>query len=184
VNYADLVAQLDELSDSELVHHGFTTYMRDYELVVFRSTDPRSGIAPRHLRFLFRCCPEASVRSGLAPALWSRSMDDQLLEQHHVTVQSSGYVWGVQCQELYPGAAIAENSERARWWSEQVGVPFHEVEVLANAHQIRIIFTGLQVEEVSAGWTPFEIGKTGIAEEYAAASKIPPASHQPPSPVP
>src|SRR6202012_619163 len=148
---ADLAGQLDQLYDSELVHHGFTEYMRDYELIVFQSTDPLSGIAPRHLRFLFRCCPEASVRSALAPAVWSRSMDDQLLDQHHVTMQSSGYVWGVQGQELYPGAAVAENSERAQWWSEQVGVPFHEVEILANAHQIRLIFTELQVEEVAAG---------------------------------
>ena len=172
---ADLAARLDQLFDCELVHHGFTSYMRDYELVVFQSTDPRSGIAPRHLRFLFRCCPEASVRSELAPDVWSTSMDDRLLDQHHVTLQSSGYAWGVQAQELYPGAVVVADSDRARWWSEQVGVPFHEIEVSANAHHLRLVFAGLEVTEIADGWTPFTVGRPGIAEEYAAGSKIPEA---------
>lgn len=179
MNYADLAAQLDELFDSWLVHHGFTSYMRDYELIVFQSPDPRSGSTPRYLRFLFRHCPEASTRSAVPPAVWSGSMDDGLLQQQHVTMQSAGYVWGVRCQELYPGATIAENSERARWWSKQVGVTFHEVEVSANAHQIRLIFADLQVEEVTAGYTPFTVGESGIEEYATAASDISPVGDQP-----
>jgi hypothetical protein len=169
---AELAAQLDELFDCELVHHGFTSYMRDYELIVYQSADPRSGVAPRHLRFLFRCCPEASVTSMLTPETWACSLDDRLLDQHHVTMQSSGYVWGVHAQALYPAAAVVDHSDRARWWTEQVGVPFHEVEVPANAHHIRIVFTKLEVSEVAVGWTPFTVGQPGIAEDYAAGSKI------------
>lgn len=174
---ADL-ATLDELFDSDLVYHGFTRYMRDYELIVFQSTDPRSGIAPRHLRFLFRICPEASVRSHLGPDVWARSMEDGLLSQHQVTMESEGYIWGVQCQVLYPGASIVDDSERARWWAGQVGVEFHEIQISANAHQISLVFADLQVEEVAIGYTPFAVGETGIPEAYAARSKMPLAGDQ------
>jgi hypothetical protein len=179
VTRAGLAARLDELFDNDLVYHGFTCYMRDYELIVFQSADPRSGIAPRHLRFLFRICPEVSVRSVVRPEVWSRSMDDALLSQRHVTRQSEGYIWGVQCQELYPGATVMGDSERARSWAGQVGVEFHEVEISANAHQISLVFADLQVEEVAVGYTPFAVGKTGIPEAYAADSKIPLADDQP-----
>lgn len=170
---ADLADRLDELFDNELVYHGFTCYMRDYELIVYRSTDPRSGIAPRHLRFLFRICPEVSVRSEVQPEVWSQSIDDALLSQHHVTMQSEGYIWGVQCQELYPGATVLGDSERAHWWAGQVGVEFYEVEISANAHRISIVFADLQVEELAVGYTPFAVGKTGIPEAYAGGSKVP-----------
>ena len=46
------------LNDKELLFHGFTPYMRDYEMVVYEPVDPgpKYGLVPRHLRFLFRYC--------------------------------------------------------------------------------------------------------------------------------
>lgn len=40
---------LDDVFDQALVYHGFTDYMRDYELVVYCTADPRTGIRPRAL---------------------------------------------------------------------------------------------------------------------------------------
>jgi hypothetical protein len=173
VDEAQLQARLDELFDSELVFHSYANYMRDYELVVYQSVDPRSGLAPRHLRNLFRLCTEADVRSTVLPAVWTRSTDDELLDSHHVTREAPGYVWGVRCQGLYPGATIVDGSARAQVWTNQLGIPFHEVQIEANAHAITLVFADLSVEEVGAGYGPYHVEIKGIAETYADGSKMP-----------
>lgn len=175
VNDAELVDGLKEMFDNELVHHGFTNYLRDYEMVVFQSVDPnpRYGLVPRHVRLLFRYCTEADVRSSVPPGLWSQSLDDSLLDAHTVTRDSDGYVWGVQCQVLYPGARVIEKSKRARNWERRVGIPFHEVLIEGNAQTISLVFSDLTIEEVGDGYTPYKVGGTGIPERYASDTKIP-----------
>jgi hypothetical protein len=168
-----LSARLEQMFDNALVYHGYTNYMRDYELIVYQSADPRSRIQPRYLRFLFIACPEASIRSAIRPEIWSRSMDPRLLAEHSATEESPGYVWGVQTQELYPGPKVIENSVRARKWTNGVGIPFHEVDIEANAHRINLIFAYLSVEEVKVGYSPFEVGRTMVAEAHETGSKIP-----------
>lgn len=167
-----LASGLEEMFDHTLVHHGFTTYMRDYEMIVWKPADQHSGIESRYMRFLFRSCPEAVVRSALDPETWTRSMDEELIKAQPVTMESTGYVWGVRYQELYPGAEIVENSELARRWTAQVGVPFYEVNIKANAQHIKLIFADLAVEEVTAGYTPFTVGRSGDAEARASDSTM------------
>jgi hypothetical protein len=173
VNESDLKVQLDQMYDCGLMFHGFTDYMRDYKMVVYQSVDPRSGLTPRHLQFVFRFCTEADARSTVAPDVWRRSTDDQLLGTHHVTNDSAGYVWGVRCQILYPGPTIIENSHRAKMWEDQLGIPFHEVQIKGNAHLITLVFADLSVDVVSAGYAPYSVEEQGIAEEYADGSKRP-----------
>ena len=168
-----LKERLDQLFDNELVFHGCTNYMRDYELVVYQSVDPRSGLHPQHLRFLFRFCTEVAIRSSLTPDAWAESTDDALLVTHQVTRESRGFVWGVQCQVLYPGAKIIPISQRAQAWEEAVGIPFHEVRIEGNAHIIEIVFSELSVEEVHAGYSPYRVEEDGVAEAYARGSKKP-----------
>lgn len=172
---AQLGARLQEMFDDELMFHGFTNYMRDYELVVYQSVDPNPayGLVPRHLRFLFRICTEVGVRSTVRPDVWTSSIDDRLLETHHVTMEDTGFVWGTQCQILYPGPKIIEDSVRAKWWADEVGVEFHEVLIEGNAHAISIVFSDLVVEEVRDGYTPYTVIHNGIAEQYAAGTHIP-----------
>lgn len=109
---SNLQGLLDEFFDCQLVYHGYTSYMRDYERVVYQSVDPnpKYGLVPRHLRFLFRICPEVAIRSRLKPDIWATSLSDDLLNTHSVTRESVGYVWGVAGQILYPGASIVEPS--------------------------------------------------------------------------
>jgi len=170
---ADLRAALDELFDRELIFHGFTPFMRDYDLVIYETVDPRSGLSPRHRRFRFRFCTEARVQSRVRPDTWSTSLSDDLVHEESVTVDSTGYVWGVCAQELYPGAKIISDSERANFWHNQVGIPFWEVQIEANAQEIRLVFSELNVEDVESGYAPFVIAEEGVAERYAASTKIP-----------
>jgi hypothetical protein len=175
VDKEKLTDSLKELFDNELLHHGFTNYLRDYELVVYQSVDPnpKYGLVPRHLRLLFRFCTEADVRSTVRPDGWSESLDDSLLDTHSVTRDSHGYVWGIQCQVLYPGASIIEKSKRARNWERRVGIPFHEVLIEGNAQTISLVFSDVMIEEVGDGYTPYRVGATGVPERYASNTKIP-----------
>lgn len=60
---AEVERLLEEMFDCALIYHGYTKYLRDYEMVIYQSVDPnpKYGLVPRHLRFVFRICPEVSV---------------------------------------------------------------------------------------------------------------------------
>ena len=169
---AVLDAHLQEMFDDALLYHGFVRYMRDYEIITYRA-HAHSAAPAQYFQFLFRGCPEVVVRSGLRPDVWSRSMDDKLLTERHVTMDSSGYVWGVESQELYPGPQLVLDSERAREWTERTGIKFHEVDIEANAHHINLIFSDLSMVELPTGYAPFVIGRSTAAETYESGRKIP-----------
>jgi hypothetical protein len=175
VENADLDTVLAQLFDRELIFHGFTPYMRDYEMVVYESVDPnpKYGLVPRHLRFLYRNCTEAVVRSRVRPDVWSRSLSDDLLITRHVSAESTGYVWGVEAQEIYPGATVVQQSERAAYWTDRVGIVFHEARIEANAQTIALVFAEVSVEEVAENYTPFSITAAGHADAYASDSRRP-----------
>jgi hypothetical protein len=42
VDIEGLQRQLDEVFDQVVVYHGFVDYMRDYEVIVFVTADPRA----------------------------------------------------------------------------------------------------------------------------------------------
>jgi hypothetical protein len=90
---AALERALEEAFDHAVVYHGFTDYMRDYEVIVYMTADPRTGIAPTHHRYLFRYCVEADCRSTVEPATWRASLDDRLI-RYETGADLDGYVWG------------------------------------------------------------------------------------------
>lgn len=110
--------------------------------------------------------------------MWSRSLDDALIHEHDVTRDSAGFVWGVNCQILYPGANVVPDSARAAEWSEKVGIPFCEVRVTGNAQEIAVIFSELAVEEIEAGYAPYVVERTGVPEIYESRAKIPTAPQE------
>ncbi|NJQ04157.1 YxiG-like protein [Streptomyces lonarensis] len=151
---AVLEQMLDGTFDHAVVHHGFTDYMRDYEVIVHVTADPRSGVAPSYLRCLFRYCVEARCGTAVRPETWRVSLDDRLID-HGTGVDLDGYVWGVKWQALYPGAVLLPESETARRWSTALGIDFHEVRLELTAHQLTLLFSDLQVSEVPVGYAPF-----------------------------
>lgn len=172
---AEIERLLEEMFDCALTYHGYTRYVRDYEMVMYQSVDPnpKYGLVPRHLRFVFRICPEVSVSSLVRPDVWSRSLDDALIHDHDVTSDSAGFIWGVNCQILYPGANVVPDSARAAEWSEKIGIPFREVRVTGNAQEIAVIFSELAVEENEAGCAPHLVARTGVPEIYESRARIP-----------
>ncbi|MFG2823767.1 hypothetical protein ACGFX4_30625 [Kitasatospora sp. NPDC048365] len=154
MDIAVLEQMLDESFDHAVVNHGYTNYMRDYEVIVHATADPRSGIEPSYLRYLFRYCVEARCGTSLPAETWRVSLDDRLID-YETGVDLEGYVWGVKWHCLHPGATVLPESEATRRWSEALGIDFHEVRIETNAHDITLVFSDLQVTEVPVGYAPF-----------------------------
>ncbi|MGC9671579.1 hypothetical protein ACNTMW_34190 [Planosporangium sp. 12N6] len=74
---AQLRQALDDVFDQAVVYYAYTDYMRDYEVIVYATADPRTGIQPAHLRYLFKYCVEAETRTALRPETWRTSLDER-----------------------------------------------------------------------------------------------------------
>ncbi|MGW0215808.1 YxiG-like protein [Micromonospora chokoriensis] len=153
---AQLRQALDEIFDSGIVHHGYTDYMRDYEVIAYVTADPCTGIPPVYLRYLFKYCVLAEVQTAVSPDTWRCSLDERLTDRK-VGPELDGFVWAVRWQPLYPGPEVVADSERARSWADKVGIPFHEVRFEMNAHVITLVFSDLDVAEVRTGYAPFTV---------------------------
>nr|WP_234337906.1 hypothetical protein [Streptomyces sp. NRRL WC-3725] len=94
------------------------------------------GIAPGHLRYLFRYCVEARCETSVPAETWRISLDDR---------------WHAP----YPGAKLLPESEATRRWSKALGIDIHEVRMETNAHNVTLLFSDLQVSEVPVGYAPF-----------------------------
>ncbi|MET8968917.1 YxiG-like protein [Streptomyces hydrogenans] len=151
---------LDATFDHAVVHHGYTDYMRDYEVIVSMTADPRTGVAPAHLRYLFRYCVEARCETSVPAETWRVSLDDRLID-HRGGRDLDGYVWGVKWHDLYPGAKLLPESEATQRWSKALGIDFHEVRIATNAQNLTLLFSDLQVSEVPAGYAPFVVEQGG-----------------------
>ncbi|MFZ3475065.1 HalD/BesD family halogenase [Streptomyces sp. 4.24] len=149
---AELQRTLDENIEQLVVHHGYTNYMRDYEVIVHVWNGPQ--IPPTYLRYLFRYCVEARCETFLSMDTWRDSLDDRLLDPETADPDLGGYVWGVRFHELY-GAELRPESEATRRWSKAVGIDFREVRIETNAHDLTLLFSDLEVSEVPVGYAPF-----------------------------
>lgn len=156
VEIARLSQALDDIFDGAIVHHGYTDYIRDYEVIVYVTADPRTGIPPIHLRYLFKYCVSAEVQTAVSPDTWRCSLDERLTDRE-IGPDLDGFVWAVRWQPLYPGAEVVADSERARSWADKIGIPFHEVRFEMNAHAITLVFSDLDVTEVGEGYAPFTV---------------------------
>jgi hypothetical protein len=110
---AKLRLALDDIFDQALLHHGFVAHTRDYEVIVHATADPATGIEPTELRDLFRYCVQANCTTTVPATIWRDSLDDRLIT-YETGVDLDGYVWGVNWQDLYPGAGLLTDSPTAR----------------------------------------------------------------------
>lgn len=151
-----IVDAFDDVFDHALVFHGFTDYMRDYDVFVYVNTDPRTGTSPWHLRYRFTHCVRASVTSTVSPGVWRRSLDERLLdlEKGH---ELDGYVWGVRYHVLDPGMTLMPGNAETDSWATTTGLPFHEAVIDTNAHRISLVFSDLSVERIEPVFSPFTV---------------------------
>jgi hypothetical protein len=161
---SEIKAAFDDVFDQAIVFHGFADYMRDYEIFIYATTDPRTGIMPQHLRYRFKHCVRATVTTALAPEIWKQSLDERLTDSEQGR-ELDGYVWGVKWQALYPGMKLVTGSAEAAQWSGELGMPFHEALIETNGHNISLVFSDLTVSTVGPGYAPFVIPSGGPDSE-------------------
>ncbi|WP_443678271.1 YxiG-like protein [Nocardia amikacinitolerans] len=159
---AQITAALDDVFDHAIVFHGFTDYMRDYDVFIYATADPRTGPRPEYLRYRFKYCVRATVDSAVPPDVWARSLDERLVD-YETGRELDGYVWGTRWQCLYPGARLVGDSAEATAWSTRLGLPFHEARIETNGHNLTMVFSDLQVDAVEAGLAPFVVPDDGSA---------------------
>jgi hypothetical protein len=130
--------------------------MRDYELILYNAIGPAE---PGLYSYLFKYCVEAHTVTSLTPESYRRSLDKRLIDWDRAYEDDSldGYVWGTNCSTLYQWALIPE-SEKARWWREQIGLDFHEVVIESNGYTINLIFSELVVTKL-----PERLSKRDVA---------------------
>ncbi|MEV0029866.1 hypothetical protein [Nocardia sp. NPDC050793] len=160
VDAAQIAQALEDVFDQAIVFHGFADYMRDYDIFLHATADPRTGVQPEYLRYRFKHCVRATATSAVPVEVWARSLDDRLVD-YEIGRELDGYVWGVRWQCLYPGAKLRRDSDEAATWSARLGLPFHEAEIMANGHNLSLIFADLEVDTVAAGQAAFVVPNDG-----------------------
>lgn len=158
MNAAEIRESFDQVFDQSIVFHGFADYMRDYDVFVYATADPRTGIAAEHLRYRFRHCVRAVVTTALSTDVWRRSLDERLVD-HEQGRDLDGYVWGVRWQCLYPGITLLPESVEAQRWTDALEIPFHEAAIETNGLNISLVFSDLVVDHVGPGHSPFQSGR-------------------------
>ena len=161
----------DDVLDQALVFHGFADYMRDYELYIYATADPRTGIEPEHLRYRFTHCVRATVSTAVRRDVWLYSQDDDLID-YDTWIQAGereAYVWGVKWQVLYPGMQLVDGSPEAQEWSAEMGRQFHEALIETNGHNISLVFADLEVTTIPSGFAPFVVPASGPDAKFPLA---------------
>jgi hypothetical protein len=160
VDATQIQTAFDDVFDQAIVFHGFADYMRDYDVIVYATADPRTGIAPEHSRYRFKNCVRATATSAVTAQIWRKSLDERLVD-YDQGVDLDGYVWDVRWQLLYPGMRLVEDSTEAARWTSDLDLQFHEALIETNGHNISLVFSDLSVRAVDAGYAPFVVPDAG-----------------------
>lgn len=174
-------AAFDDVFDHQVLFHGFTDYMRDYEMIVYLSSAPTSRIPHEQRRLLFKYCVQATVETTLGESTWKDSWDDRFIDYDtgsKLYETARGYIWGVKWQELYPGLKLISPSPEAQRWSQQLNRPFYQAEAYLNAHHITLIYSDLEVLTAEVGYSPFQV--TALHDDSADTTAA--RSHPPTGP--
>jgi hypothetical protein len=133
----------EDFFDSTILRHGFTDYMRDYEIIVAaRNGPPNTDVH----NYQFVGCVEAHYQTKL------RESFTQSLSDEHVysgpdfpdKKEPAGFIWGMRFAEAYPGLKYIENGERAEHWSRLLGQKMHEVLLETNCFRLQLVFADVR----------------------------------------
>lgn len=168
VDEKELRAALDEVFDQAVLFHGYADYMRDYDVYIYATADPRTGIAPQHLRYRFTHCVRAAASTAVRRDVWPHSLGDEFInyDEWLRSGEPDGYVWGVKWQGLYPGMKLMPESDETREWAALLGRPFHEVLIETNGHNLTLVFSDLRVSVVEPGSAPFVVPRPGADGKF------------------
>jgi hypothetical protein len=158
----DRIEADDRFLDSAVVSHGFTDYLRDYDIVIDVPAalppdvpigDTTGSYIEGRYRYRFTHCPEAHVASAVEDGVWRRSWDEVFTD--YVAWEDAGhpdgFVWGVKYADAYPGLSYVADGPLAARWTERLARAMHEVAVETNTFTLRLVCHDLHVEQLAIG---------------------------------
>ena len=134
-----------DVFDSALLYHGYTTYMRDYELVLENHVGPAQQGT---YSYIFSHCAEANVHTGFSTDVYRSSLDDRLLKME-TEREVNGFVWAANWALIENGWHLVTDSPKAILWSEGLGIDMHEVVIESQAHTITLIFSSIIIQKIT-----------------------------------
>jgi hypothetical protein len=140
--------------DHALVQHGFTSYMRDYDVITeFSAPYGWESYVAGSYRYRFTHCVVAEVTTTVSAEVWRESWTDEYInyQRWEDAGRPEGYVWGVEYAFTYPGLSYVADSPRAQAWEQQLGKPMHEIVIETNAYDIRLIFHDVVITQIAQG---------------------------------
>jgi len=133
----------EDFFDAAIVRHGFTDYMRDYEVIVAaRNGPPNTDIH----KYQFIGCVESHYQTKLERGL-AQSLADEFVysgTDYPDKKEPDGFIWGVRFAEAYPGMEYLETGDRAEYWSRLLGRTMHEVSIETNVYLLRRVFADVR----------------------------------------
>lgn len=132
--------------DFAVLHHGFLSHGRDYELVVQtygRGTD----------RIVLTHVVVANYETAVRPEAWAQSWDDVFLDYERAK-DLGGYVWGTNWSLAYPGLSFPEDDPDVNKWSKVMGRQMHGASLKTDRLQLKFIFADVKTERLSGNTDP------------------------------
>lgn len=135
--------QREAFFDCAIRRHGFTNYIRDYEIIVSgRDGPPYTDVH----KYQFVGCVEAYYETTLGE-WFNKSISDDFVyagPEYPDQVEPDGFIWGIREALAYPGLEYVDNGERAAYWSGKIGRKMHEVLLETNAYRLRLVFADIR----------------------------------------
>jgi len=134
----------EEFFDAAVLRHGFTDYMRDYELIISgRNGPPNTDLH----KYQFIGCVEAQYQTNISPDGFVRSLSDQFVyagPDYPGREEPDGFIWGVRYSNAYPGLKYIEEDKHTEYWSERLGRKMHEITLVTEAFTLRLVFADIR----------------------------------------
>ncbi|MBA4385271.1 MAG: hypothetical protein C0410_11090 [Anaerolinea sp.] len=139
------ILEREEFSDAAILRHGFTDYMRDYDVIVgARNGPPNTDVH----KYQFVGCVEARYETKLGKDFLLSITDDFVFSgpDYPDKPDPNGFIWGVRFAETWVGGGLKyiHSGERAKHWSKIIGREMHEVIIDTNAYVLQLVFADIR----------------------------------------
>jgi hypothetical protein len=131
--------QRERFDCAAILRHGFTDYMRDYEVIVAARGRPWTDVH----KYQFVGCVEAYYETNIGEHINQCLSDDFIYcKDYPDKPEPKGFIWGVRWSE--GTLTYVEDGERAKYWSEIIGRKMHEVKIGTNAYYLHLVFADIR----------------------------------------
>lgn len=148
--------------DSAVVSHGFTSYSRDYDVVIETPAalppgvpigDTTGSYLEGRYRYRFTHCMEAHLTTAVRDDVWQESWDEVFTNSVAWQAAGSpdGFVWGVDYADAYPGLSYVTESARASLWTGRLAREMHEIVIETNTFVLNLVCHDLRIQRLAVG---------------------------------